>query len=58
MCVVSHVYGGLGGVNDGGGGWYACETKLEVVACREMLEHLLSARWYTDDTAVQVCSSG
>ena len=29
----------------GGGGWYACGTKpRELVACREILEHLLSAR--------------
>ena len=27
MRVVSNGYGGLGGGNDGGGGWYACVTK-------------------------------
>ena len=40
MCVVSHGYGCLGDVRDGGGGWYACGTKpRRMVACREMPEH-------------------
>ena len=30
MCIVSHGYGGLGGVRDGGGGWVAFGTKSEV----------------------------
>ena len=45
MCVVSHGYGGLGWVRDGGGGWYACGTMPGgLVACLEMPRHFLSAR--------------
>ena len=43
MSVVSHGYGVLGGVRDGGGEWYACRTKPRVT-CREMPEHFQSAR--------------
>ena len=45
MCVVSRGCGGLGGGRDGGGDWYAWETKPRVlVACRESQEHFPSAR--------------
>ena len=45
MCVVGHVYGCLGVGWDGGGGWYACETKpVGLVVRRVMLEHFLSAK--------------
>ena len=44
MGVVSHSCGGLGGGMDGGGGSYANGTKPGgLVACRQMLEHFLSA---------------
>ena len=62
MGVVSLGYGGLGGVIDGGGGWYACGTKPGgLVACREMPG--ISRVWgdtlmTSDHTAVQVHSSG
>ena len=45
MCVVNHGFGGLDGGRDGGGGWYSCGIKSGgMVACREMLEHISSAR--------------
>ena len=56
MCVVSHGYGGLGRVRDGGGGWQACETKpRRLIACREMSERFLSTWRYTDGTRLHRC---
>ena len=51
MCVVSYAFGGLGGGRDGGGGSYAYGRKSRLlIACREMSEHFLSARYCTDGT--------
>ena len=51
MCVVGHGYGELGGVRNGGGGYYACGTKTEgCVACREIKKHSQVLSVDTDDT--------
>ena len=63
MCVVSHGYGGLGGVRDEGGEWYACRTKPSgLVAYLEFAGVLPECQAKTlmtpDHTVVQVRSSG
>ena len=59
--VVSHGYGGLGGGRDGGGGWYACRTKLggwsHVCRCRSTSRVRGDALMTPDRTVIQVRSS-
>ena len=57
MCVVGHGYGGLGGVRDAGGGWYACRTKPRGwIACRSICR-LRVDTLTSDHNDVQVRSS-
>ena len=57
MCLVGHGYVRLADGRNGGGGRYAGHCR-RLVACREMPDDFLSVRRYTDDTAIQVASSG